>query len=157
MSAKPLALLDSNVVVAALAQAHEHHAAALVLFAQWPAHSFAVAAHAYAEAYAVLTRPAAGAPFRWPAEEAWATLESVAGVTRLVGLTHGQTFDAIRAYAAAGGVGSRLYDKLIGEVAVQNGISCIITFNTRHMAGLFGALRVMDPANFATTNGREGG
>lgn len=104
MTAKPIPLRDRN------AEAHEHHGAALALFSEWPQHSFAVAAHSYAEAYAVLTRSSKGAPFRWPAEEARATLASVASVTRLVGLTYGQTFDAIRDYAAGGGIGSRLYE-----------------------------------------------
>lgn len=150
MIARPAALLDTNVIVAAVAEAHEHHAPSLALLAGRQAGSLAVAAHSYAEAYAVLTRPAAAAPFRWPAEDAWAALESVASVTRLVGLTHGQMFDAVRDYASNGGMGSRLYDRLIGEAAVQNGIGCIVTWNMKHMSGLFGNLVVIDPAGYVS-------
>lgn len=148
MSDRPVALLDSNVVIAAVAEAHEHHVASLALFENWPDRSFAVAAHSHAESYAVLTRPAKTAPFRWPPEDAWATLKSVAAVTVLIGLTHGQTFEGIRDYAAGGGTGSRLYDRLIGEAAVSNGIDCIVTWNGRHMSGLFERVRVVDPARF---------
>ena len=65
--------------------------------------------------------------FRWSATEAWATLESVAAATLLVGLTPAQTFDTIRDHAKAGGVGARLYDRLIGQVAVQYGLHDIVT------------------------------
>ena len=106
---------------------------------------FAVAAHSYAEAYSTLTRRGQHAPFRFSPEEAWAALESVRGVTSLVGLTAAQSFDAIRSYAQAGGVGARLYDRLIGEAAAVHGIPAIMTWNAGHMRSLFPALRVMTP------------
>ncbi|HYE28046.1 MAG TPA: PIN domain-containing protein [Allosphingosinicella sp.] len=147
---KATALLDSNILIATLAEAHEHHPPSVALFSEAEAQPFAVAAHSYAEAFAILTHPAPGAPFRWTATEAWAGLESIAAVTRLVGLSHAQTFDAVRRYAAAGGVGPRLYDLLIGEAAVQAGIGCIVTWNVRHMAGLFAELEVVDPIQYAS-------
>jgi len=45
--------------------------------------------------------------------------------------------EAIRRFAAAGRVGPLLYDALIGEVARMHHIGTILTWNTRHMAGLF--------------------
>jgi predicted nucleic acid-binding protein len=143
------ALLDSNVLIAAVAEAHEHHRASAALFSKADARAFAVASHSYAEAFAVLTHPAPGAPFRWTAKEAWAALESVAALSRLVGLSHAQTFDAVRRYAAGGGVGPRLYDLLIGQAAVQNGIRCIVTWNVKHMTALFEDLKVVDPTGYA--------
>ncbi len=142
---RAVALLDSNVVIAAVAQSHEHNAPSLALLNDRPEGSFAVAAHSYAEAYAVLTNAAERAPFRWSAPEAWAALEAVAAVTRLVGLTPGQMFGAVRAFASTGGVGPGLYDRLIGEAAVQNGMSCILTWNVKHMKPLFPDLVVQDP------------
>lgn len=143
-----VALLDSNVIIASIAEAHEHHAASINLFERTPARSFAVASHSYAEAYSVLTRKAPTSPFRWSAADAIAALESVAAHCVLIGLTHGQVFDAIREFAAAGGIGSRLYDKLIGQTAVANAVPAIVTWNVGHMKDLFPALRVTDPAAF---------
>lgn len=147
--AKPLGLLDSNVVIASVAEAHEHHEPSNALFRTFPAHSFGVAAHSYSEAYSILTRRSSNASFRWPAGDAIAALESVAARCLLVGLTHAQTFDAIRNFAADSGVGPRLYDKLIGEAAVMNGLRTIVTWNSGHMEGLFPSMEVLDPVAFA--------
>lgn len=145
------ALIDSNVLIAILAGSHEHHAPSLALLLDHPDRTFAVAAHSYAETYNTLTRQGMRAPFQFTPEEAWAALESVRAVTRLVGLTAPQTFDAIRSYAAAGGIGTRLYDRLIGEAAITNAIPRLVTWNAGHMRSLFPALIVTTPAEFAAT------
>ena len=142
------ALLDSNVLIAMLVEAHEHHAPSLALLAERSDRHFAVAAHSHAETYSTLTRRGDHAPFRFSAEEAWAALESVRAVTSLVGLTAPQTFDAIRGFSCAGGIGARLYDRLIGETAVIHGIPAIVTWNAGHMRDLFPALRVATPGEY---------
>lgn len=142
------ALLDSNVVVAIVAEQHEHHQASLDLFIGERSADFAVAAHSYAEAYSTLTRRGERAPFRFTPEEAWTALESVRAATALVGLTPAQIFDTIRRYALDGGIGARLYDLLIGESASMHGIPVIVTWNTSHMRGLFPALTVATPQQF---------
>jgi predicted nucleic acid-binding protein len=147
------ALLDSNVLVAMLAEAHEHHRASLALVLGDPRPSFAICAHSYAEAYSTLTRRGDHAPFRFTAREAWASLESVRAITVLVGLTPAQTFDAIRSYARTGGVGARLYDRLIGEAAIAHDIKTIVTWNIGHMRGLFPSLSVLTPKVFLETTG----
>jgi predicted nucleic acid-binding protein len=91
----PAALLDSNVLIAMVAQVHEHHAPSLDLLTAGAPADFAVAAHSYAESYCTLTRGGRLGPFGFSPEEAWAALESVRAVTALVGLTPGQTFDAV--------------------------------------------------------------
>ena len=139
------ALLDSNVVIAMLAEDHEHHAASLALLVGRRRADYAIAAHSYAEVYSTLTRLGERAPFRFTASEAWAALQSVRAATDLVGLTPAQTFDVVRRYAEVGGVGARLYDRLIGEAASAHGIGCIVTWNTRHMRSLFPALKVVTP------------
>lgn len=144
-----LGLIDSNVVIASVAEAHEHHDASIALFSSFPVNSFAVAAHSYSEAYSVLTKRAQTSSFRWTAADAIAALESVAARCVLVGITHAQTFDAIRDFAAGGRLGPRLYDRLIGEAAVMNGIGCVITWNSSHMASLFPSLEVLNPGQFA--------
>ena len=142
------ALLDSNVVIAAVAEAHEHHEPSNALFRSAGEGILAVSAHSYSEAYSVLTRKADSSPFKWPASDAMAALESVAMRCLLVGLTHGQTFDAIRGFAASGGIGPRLYDKLIGEAAVHNQIPVIVSWNSSHFKSLFPALTIETPISF---------
>jgi predicted nucleic acid-binding protein len=146
------ALLDSNVLVAMLAEAHEHHPASLALVLGDPRPSFAISAHSYAEAYSTLTRRGDHAPFRFTADEAWAALESVRAITVLVGLTPAQTFDAVRNYARTGGIGARLYDRLIGEAAVAHDIKAIVTWNIAHMRGLFPSLAILTPKGFLEGN-----
>ena len=147
MAARPDGLLDSNVLIALLSEAHEHHAASIKLLLGEGDQRFAVAAHSYAEAYSTLTRRGGPAPFGFAPGEAWAALESVRAVTDLVGLTAAQTFDVVRRYAGDGGVGPRLYDRLIGEAAVAHGLPRIITWNVSHMRGLFPGLTVATPTD----------
>lgn len=147
MTAAPDGLLDSNVLIALLAEAHEHHGASIALFPDEGGLRFAVAAHSYAEAYSTLTRRGGPAPFGFASTEAWAALESVRAVTDLVGLTAAQTFDLVRRYAGDGGVGPHLYDRLIGEAAAMHGIARIVTWNVFHMRGLFPSLEVATPAD----------
>lgn len=143
------ALLDSNVLIAMLVEAHEHHGPSLDLLVRDAATQFAVATHSYAEAYSTLTRRGERAPFQLTPEEAWAALESVRAVTVLIGLTAPQTFEAIRSYAQGGGIGARLYDRLIGEAAVAHNVPAIVTWNVGHMRSLFPNLRVGTPSEFA--------
>jgi predicted nucleic acid-binding protein len=140
------ALLDSNVLIASIAEAHEHHIPSLNLLRHPSKTKFAVAAHSYAEAYSTLTRKGDRAPFHFSPADASAALESVRAVTILVGLTPAQTFDAVRSFAQDNGIGARLYDRLIGEVAVIHAIPQIFTWNIGHMASLFPTLRVVTPA-----------
>lgn len=142
------ALLDSNVLVAAVEEEHAQHQPSHALIDHLPDGTFAVAAHSFVEAYVVLTNPSPSAPFRWPAGRAWAAIEGLAAVTRLIGLTHGQTFDALRDYAFEHGIGPRLYDRLIGEAAVRNGIGRIVTWNVKDMRRLFPKLEVQTPSQY---------
>lgn len=152
--AKLIALLDSNVVIASVAEDHEHHEPSNALFRNYPTHSFAIAAHSYSEAYSILTRQSPNSSLRWSAADAIAALESVASRCALVGLTHAQTFDAIRDFAADNGIGPRLYDKLIGETAITNGLETIVTWNMNHMRSLFPSIDVLDPLEFAKKHKR---
>lgn len=148
MSVQPRsdALLDSNVLVAAIVENHPDHAPSVALFERLDPSSLHVAGHSYAEAYSTLTQRDRAALFRRSADEAWTALERVAAITRLVGLTPAQTFAAIRAYAGEGGIGPRLYDRLVGAAAVAAGAGAIVTWNTGHMRSLFPNLCVVTPA-----------
>jgi hypothetical protein len=145
------ARLDSYVIIAAVAEIHEYHGPSAALFAGEPALRFAVAAHSYAEAYSTLTRRGDHAPFRFKAEEAWAALERIAALTDLIGLTPAQAFANIRAYAQSGGIGARLYDRLVGEAAIVHDLPNIITWNVRHMRSLFPSLEDVTPNELVRT------
>ena len=62
------ALIDSNVLIAMLAEAHEHHGPSLGLLIDGHDAQFAVAAHSYAEAYNTFTRRGERAPFQFTPE-----------------------------------------------------------------------------------------
>lgn len=140
-----LVLVDTNVIVAALAEAHEHHAPSLAIFAAGSPVAIAVAAHSYAEAFTTLTRRGEHAPFRWPPGEAWAALESVAAATRLVGLTPAQSFAAVRDFAGAGQIGARVYDHLIARAAQAADAQSLVTWNVAHFRSLIDGLDVRTP------------
>ncbi len=143
------ALLDSNVLIAIVAQAHQHHALSVSLLNRFRSARFAGAAHSFAEAYNTLTKDGPRAPFMEPAQSAWAAISRLRPLVAVLGLTPAQTFDAIGSYAQRGGIGPRLYDRLIGEVAVTHGIATIITWNIGHMRGLFPRLTITTPAEFS--------
>lgn len=138
-------LLDSNVIVAAIVEDHVHHRDSAALMTSPPKDGFAVAAHSFAEAYNTLTRRGGASPLAFDSSAAWFALEAIAGSARLVSLTPAQTLDAIRQFAAVGGVGPRLYDKLLGEAALRNGVGRIATWNVAHFRSLFPQLQVLTP------------
>ncbi len=130
------ALLDSNVLVAAVTQTHIHHTPSAALFPRGSAGRFAVAAHGVSEAFNTLTRQRGPAPIALPPADAWRALDQLAALTIVVGLTPQQTLATIRRYAETGGVGARLYDHLIAETAVRAGLRRMVTWNVGHMRGL---------------------
>ena len=142
------ALLDSNVIIASISSEHPHHRASRALFELSPPRNFAIAAHSFSEAYVTLTRQGGAGIFGLRADEAWAALDMLRTRANLVGLTASQSLDTVRTYAAGGGIGARLYDALIGQTAVMHAIPTIITWNTRHMKGLFPGLDVATPVDF---------
>ncbi len=143
----PEALLDSNVLVAAVTATHVHHTASAALFAEGSAGRWAVAAHSHAEAYNTLTKRSGPDPLGRSPADARKAVSGVAAVTVLVGLTPAQTLTAIERFADGGGVGARLFDFLIGEAARQAGLRRVITWNVGHFRGLFTDLRVLTPAD----------
>jgi predicted nucleic acid-binding protein len=142
------ALIDSNVVVANIVSDHQDHLPSRALFAPGARQRFAVAAHSFAEAYVTLTRRGASGWYKFEAAEAWAALEGIKSRVTLISLTPPQVLDSIRRYASDGGIGARLYDALIGQTALLYDIPAIVTWNTRHMAGLFPTLLVATPTDY---------
>jgi hypothetical protein len=62
------ALIDSNVLIAIVAEAHEYHRPSLGLLIDGHDAQFAVAAHSCVEAYNTLTRGGERAPFQFSSE-----------------------------------------------------------------------------------------
>lgn len=141
-------LLDSNVIVALVADVHQHHEQTIPLFSPTPSERYVVSAHSVAEAFNTLTRRNPPMQFQWSPATAWTAVENVASVVRLIGLTPAQTLDAVRTYASLGGVGAPVYDYLVGQAAVLNDISTIITWNAPHFRSLFPRLRIETPTEF---------
>lgn len=142
------ALLDSSVLISGLVEEHPSYPASLALFNQSGPHELAVPTHALSETYSQLTRLNGPTPFAFAPEEAVAGIEKILGTAQLLGLTPAHLFDTIRSYARTGGIGPRLYDRLLGEVAVVHSIPTILTLNTRHFRSLFPNLRVSTPAEY---------
>ena len=67
-------------------------------------------------------------------------------------MTAPQTFHAIRRYAQGGGIGARLYDRLIGEAAAAHAIPQIVTWNGGHMRSLFPKLTITTPKDFTVAS-----
>ena len=105
-----------------------------------------MASHSYAEVFVQLTRQGPSAPVGMTADEAWAAIQALTTGISTVGLTPAQTLESVRQYASMGGIGARLYDWLIGWAAVEAGVKVIVTWNVRHMRGLFPDLDIMTPA-----------
>jgi predicted nucleic acid-binding protein len=87
----------------------------------------------------------------WPPGETWAALESVAAVTRLVGLIPAQSFEVVRDFAPAGHIGARANDDLIARAAQTAGAQVLVTWDVGHFRGLTDGLDVRAPTAILTS------
>jgi predicted nucleic acid-binding protein len=149
-----LALIDSNVVIASIFPDHDHHNASRSLLIGATGAGFAIAAHSCAESFNILTRQGGAFAYGYPPNLTIEAINRLASSLEVLSLSSYQMLDAIRHYAASGGIGPRLYDYLIGYVAVVHAIPSIITWNVKHMAPLFPASDVVTPAQFISAVGQ---
>ena len=140
------ALVDTNLLVALAVESHKFHADAGSLFAFTS--DFVIAAHSLAELYNTLTRPAM---YDWPAAEALRLVEQLSARFDVRTLTASQYLGGLARFAALGGVGPRVYDFMIGQVAVVHRIDTIVTSNVRDFAPLFPLLKIITPSAFLET------
>jgi predicted nucleic acid-binding protein len=129
--------VDTSCIVAAVCGWHTHHpeAAAEIERRLQGKERLATAAHALAEAYAVLTRMPA--PHRLAPADALALLEGnfIDGV-RVVALD-AEGYRLLLKRAAAEGIsGGRTYDAIIAECAVRAQAAALLTFNAAHFRAL---------------------
>ncbi|MBI2754086.1 MAG: PIN domain-containing protein [Betaproteobacteria bacterium] len=140
--------VDTSCIIAAVCAWHQRHreAAAQVERRLVARQRLATAAHALAEAYAVLTR--FPAPHRLSPADALALLEGnfIDGV-RIVALDADGYRSLLRRAAKEGISGGRTYDAVIAECALKAKASVLLTFNAGHFANLDASgVRIVVPA-----------
>jgi len=126
--------LDTNVVVAACIEDHEHHERALELLDRVLAGKDAgfTSAHALVEAYAVMTR--LPKPLRIPPQAAATLLEeNVATKFDVIVLTAKEHGQIIASAGQAGWAGGLLYDALHVACAVKAGVERLYSWNAYHL------------------------
>jgi predicted nucleic acid-binding protein len=134
--------VDTNVIIAAVAQWHEQHVAARRSMDQLRAqHSLVVPHHALMEAYSVLTRVPAG--IRLAPRDALHVIRHLLEDLPVIGLSPGDIWPFIRELANRGIFGGRIYDAAIARAARDAGAEAILTFNVRHFDGE--GLQVLTP------------
>lgn len=140
--------VDTSCMVAAVSSWHGHHteAAAEIERRLGARERLATAAHALAEAYAVMTR--LPAPHRLSPADALALLEgNFMNGARVVALDAKGYRSLLRRAGRTGVAGGRTYDAIIAECALKARAAALLTFNPRHFAELEGAgVRVVVPA-----------
>lgn len=143
-----LGLIDTNVLLAAAARGHEHHRPSIALLNRGEPGDFATSVHCLSEFYSIATRRIVQGADPMPPAVARGVLAAYRDNLELLSLDPDQHIDALSRFAAAKGAGPLVYDFIIGQVAVVHGIPAVITWNVRHFAALFPALRVVTPADF---------
>jgi predicted nucleic acid-binding protein len=129
----PIFAIDTSCMIAAVCEWHENHATALTEIERRldEGERMAVAAHALAETYAVLTR--LPAPHRLSPTDAWQLIdENFIKSAIVVALTAKMYPTLLRRAVAQAVAGGRIYDALIGECARQAKAEALLTFNRRH-------------------------
>ena len=139
-------LIDSNVIIAYLDAEHVHHLPSRAVFQSLRDEEILVSAHSLLEAYNKLTRGSTTSAFT--PDTVSLTLRSLADRISVRALQLSETLAAMENFARLGGRGARLYDFLIGQVAVLHGAPRIVTWNVRDFTPLFPMLTVVSPDHF---------
>jgi predicted nucleic acid-binding protein len=125
--------LDTSCMVAAVCAWHVRHAAAAAEIERRldRGDRMAIAAHAIAETYAVLTR--LPAPHRLAPTDAWTLVRTNFVDNATLVTLDGPAQVAVLAQLAATGIGGgRTYDGLIAACAALSHAKALLTFNSRH-------------------------
>src|SRR5229473_4808961 len=140
--------VDTTCIIAAVCGWHKHHsqAAAEIERRLDAKERLATAAHALAEAYAVLTR--FPAPHRLAPSDAVALLEAnFIDAADVIALDARGYQSLLRRAGKEGIAGGRTYDAIIAECAVKAQATVLLTFNAAHFQGLdAGSVRVVVPS-----------
>jgi predicted nucleic acid-binding protein len=138
--------LDTSCMVAAVCAWHVRHGAAAAAIERRldRGERMAIAAHAIAETYAVLTR--LPAPHRLAPSDAWTLVRTNfvdhAALVTLDGPAH----VAVLAQLAGAGIGGgRTYDGLIAACAEASPAKALLTFNGRHFDPPPAGVTIVEP------------
>ncbi len=121
---------DTSVLISAFLEDHEHHEASLDAFLKADRQSSCCAAHSLADVYATLTR--LPGRHRLSGEHVLLFLENIRERLTLVTLDPEEHFAAVEEAAAAGIVGSVIYDALLAQCALKIRAETIYTWNVKH-------------------------
>ncbi|MFN0100504.1 MAG: type II toxin-antitoxin system VapC family toxin [Bryobacteraceae bacterium] len=129
--------LDTNVLVAASVQAHQHHFPALELVGKVKSGVIRgfISTHALAEYYSVLTR-APFIPRIHPADAGRSLEENILPYFELVAISAGDYKTVLRSCANAGFVGGIIFDALHLHCAIKAKCERIYTFNVKDFRAL---------------------
>jgi predicted nucleic acid-binding protein len=138
-------LLDSSILVAAIADDHKDHDAvtkALAVDAITLVYD-----HSLLEAYRVLTFPNLdrGGFARTPAD-AVQSLMDISNRSRLLSLTANDRMTGLALFAAQNVISARIYDAMIGYAGILHGAHRIMTLNGKNFRSLFPELAIIEPA-----------
>ena len=130
--------LDTNVLVAACLEKHEHHTRAIPLLQSIHAKKAQgfVSAHSVLELYAILTRLPQSP--RISAEQASKLIEDLLSHFSVVALSSKEYAELIRKLGVSGVSGGKSYDRLHLACAEKCAADRIYTFNLRHFSELAG-------------------
>ena len=129
-------VVDSSVLVAALASWHENHDEARVALerAMDPAGGLVLPADVLVETYSVLTR--LPSPHLLSPANALRLLEENFANARTVALAATDVWRLLRTLAANQVAGGAVYDARIVAAAIKGGATRILTLNSRHFSRL---------------------
>lgn len=130
---------DTNVVVAACLEDHEHHEAAFGLLSRVLAGQDCgvISAHALVETYAVMTR--LPRPLRVPANAAAKMLrENIVKHFEVIALTAEEYGKLLGEAGKEGWIGGLIYDALHLACARKAGIECLFSWNAAHLRTVAG-------------------
>jgi predicted nucleic acid-binding protein len=129
--------LDTNVLVAASVQQHQHHVQSfdLVKAVKEGVHVGYISTHGLAEFYSVLTR-APFSPRVHPAEAGRFLDDNIVPYFELIALSAGDYKKVLRACASAGLIGGVVFDALHLYSAQKAGCDRVYTFNVKDFRSL---------------------
>ena len=119
---------DTNVLVAAIIETHEHHPQSFPLFHSATRAKCFSGVHNLAEVYVTLTRYSNRD--RFTPDQALFALDTIQSKITVVALGVSEYVAAIRKFAAVGIVGAGLYDGLIAACALKANVDVLYTWNT---------------------------
>jgi len=131
------AFFDTNVLVAACIEGHEHHERAMPLLESvlQGKTEGVVSAHSILETHAVLTK-LPRAPRILPLQAASLIEENIVKPFTVIALTAKEYVDLVMKLGREGILGGQAYDALHLRCAEKAGVDTIYTFNVSHFASL---------------------